>query len=44
MKGHGVLTWTLPTGRDIPVEQAAHSPPLGDISWMEHRLAQFLTR
>jgi hypothetical protein len=44
MKGHGVLKWVLPSGREIPTEQTAHSPPLGDISWAEHHLAQFLTR
>ncbi|TXL60694.1 HNH endonuclease signature motif containing protein [Aeromicrobium terrae] len=42
MKGHNVLRWVLPSGREIPIEKAAHSPPLGDVSWMEHRLAGFI--
>ena len=39
LKGHQVLRWMLPSGREAPVEKSTHSPPLGDISWGEHHLA-----
>lgn len=42
LKGHGAITWHLPSGREKPAEQASHSPPLGDISWGEDLLAQIL--
>jgi hypothetical protein len=42
MKGHQVLKWVLPSGREIPVETIAHSPPLEPISWGEHHLAGLL--
>ncbi|TXL62102.1 HNH endonuclease signature motif containing protein [Aeromicrobium terrae] len=41
-KGHQVIRWLLPSGREAPAETAAHSPPIEDLSWMEHQLADFL--
>jgi len=42
LKSHGSITWHLPSGRQMPAERTAHSPPLGDVSWGEHHLAQIL--
>ena len=42
LKGHGSITWHLPSGRQKPAERTAHSPPLGDVSWGEHHLALIL--
>ena len=42
LKGHGAITWHLPSGREKPVERAEHSRPLGDISWGEDHLALIL--
>jgi hypothetical protein len=42
LKGHQVLQWTLPSGRVVPAERVAHSPPIGEGSLGEHRLAQLL--
>ncbi len=42
LKGHQAITWQLPSGRERPAERTAHSPPLGDVSWGEHHLAQTL--
>ncbi|MGH3473917.1 MAG: DUF222 domain-containing protein, partial [Aeromicrobium sp.] len=42
LKSHGSITWHLPSGRQRPAERTAHSPPLGDVSWGEHHLAQIL--
>lgn len=42
MKGHQVLRWILPSGREAPVEKSAHSPPFGDFSRGEHHLAQLV--
>jgi hypothetical protein len=43
LKGHEVITWQLPSGRQKPAERTAHSPPLADVSWGEHHLAQMLS-
>jgi hypothetical protein len=43
-KGNQVLRWMLPSGREAPAETAAHSPPIHDVSWMEHDLARLITR
>jgi hypothetical protein len=42
LKGHQVLQWTLPSGRVVPAERVAHSPPIPAASHAEHRLAQLL--
>ena len=42
LKGHGAITWQLPSGKERPAERTAHSPPLGDISWGEDHLARII--
>jgi hypothetical protein len=42
LKGHQVLLWTLPSGRVVPAERVAHSPPIPEASHGEHRLAHFI--
>ncbi|WP_187271921.1 HNH endonuclease signature motif containing protein [Aeromicrobium terrae] len=42
LKGHEVLHWMLPSGRVVPAERVAHSPPIADASHAEHELATFL--
>jgi hypothetical protein len=42
LKSHDVLRWTLPSGRDLPAERVAHSPPMADVSHGEHHVARFL--
>ena len=39
-KGHQVIRWLLPSGREAPAETAVHSPPLEDASWPEHALVR----
>lgn len=39
LKSHEAIRWALPSGREVPVEQSAHSPPIPDPSWAEHHLA-----
>lgn len=39
MKSHAILTWSLPSGQQVPADRHAHAPPRRPVSSLEHRVA-----